>query len=140
MAQLLCPIYWSNPNTAMEAAVKQAQDTVQDFLIAYRAQKPETKNFFVKKPYPTPRGSFEHMWIEVKGEADGVFEGVVSNDAEETKAVKVGQTVKVKTNEISDWKYEDGKKLMGGYTIRYFIKKMSPSERAAFLKEQGLEL
>src|SRR6185295_15822653 len=98
---------------AMEAAVAKAISTTNDFVTAFRAKKPETKNFFLKKPYPTPGGSQEHMWIEINGEGDGVFSGTVANEAEETKSVKMGQKVFVKLDEISDWKYEDGKKLIG---------------------------
>jgi uncharacterized protein YegJ (DUF2314 family) len=130
----------ADDDKAMEAAVAKAIATTNDFVVAYRAKKPETKNFFLKKPYPTPNGSQEHMWIEITGEGDGVFSGVVSNDAEETKAVKMGQKVFVKLDEISDWKYEEGKKLIGGYTIRYFVDKMSAAERKAFLQQAGFEL
>ena len=80
------------------------------------------------------------MWIEVTDEHDGVIQGIVNNEAEETDEVKFGQKVSLKITEISDWKYLDGKKLIGGYTIRYFLDKMSPEEREAFLKEAGYEL
>ena len=126
---------------AMEAAVAKAVATTNDFVTAYRAKKPGAKNFFLKKPYPTPSGSVEHMWIEITAEGDdGVFAGIISNNAEETKKVKLGQKVFVRLDEISDWKYEDGKKLIGGYTIRYFLDKMSPAERKEFLEQSGFEL
>jgi|ERR1041385_123843 uncharacterized protein YegJ (DUF2314 family) len=133
-------VHVKDNDAAMAAAIDRARATAQDFVTAFRAQKPGTANFFLKKPYPTPSGSSEHMWIKVTGESDGVFQGIVSNDAEETRQVKIGQKVLVKTNDISDWKYEDGKKLIGGYTIRYFVEKMSKAEREAFLKEAGFEL
>ena len=82
----------------------------------------------------------EHMWIEVAEEESGVLKGQVANEAEDTREVKVGQMVSLKISEISDWKYQDGKKLVGGFTIRYFVEKMSPKEREAFLKETGFEL
>ena len=133
-------VHVKDDDAAMEAAVNKARETVDQFITAFREQKPGTKNFFVKKPYPTPSGSSEHMWIEVRAEGNGAFNGTIANDAEETQQVKLGQKVLVKTNEISDWKYEDGKKLIGGYTIRYFVDKMSTAEREAFLKESGFEL
>jgi uncharacterized protein YegJ (DUF2314 family) len=43
-------------------------------------------------------------------------------------------------SEISDWKFIDGKRLVGGYTIRYFYERMSPKEREDFLKEAGFDL
>jgi uncharacterized protein YegJ (DUF2314 family) len=127
-------------DAAMNAAIAKAKATVSDFVRAFHTQKPGTKDFFVKKPYRTPAGEMEHMWIEVLEEREGTLKGRVANEAEETREVKMGQTVSLKTSEISDWKYQDENKLIGGFTIRYFIEKMSPKEREAFLKEAGFEL
>ncbi len=127
-------------DVAMNAAIAKAKATTADFLQAFHAQKPGTTNFSVKKAYPVPGGGQEHMWIDVLSESNGVIEGQIDNDAEETKAVKLGQKVSVNISEISDWFYMDGKKLIGGYTIRYFIDKMSPNDRETYLKETGWEL
>ena len=127
-------------DAAMNAAIAQAKSTVGEFVAAFHSQKAGTKEYFVKKPYPSPSGEQEHMWIEVLSEENGVIKGRVANEAEETHEVKMGQIVSLSLSEISDWKYQDGKKLIGGYTIRYFVDKMSPKEREAFLKEAGFEL
>jgi uncharacterized protein YegJ (DUF2314 family) len=127
-------------DAAMNAAIEKAKSTVNEFIQAFHAQNPGTKGFYVKKPYKTPTGQMEHMWIEVQEEQDGVLKGRIANEAEETREVKIGQTVTLKTPEISDWKYQDGKKLVGGFTIRYFVERMSPKEREAFLKEAGFDL
>lgn len=127
-------------DAAMNAAIEKAKSTITDFVRAFHAQKPGTKDFFVKKPYKTPLGQMEHMWIEVQEERDGVLNGRIANEAEETREVKIGQVVSLKISEISDWKYQDGQKLVGGFTIRYFLEQMSPKERAAFLKEAGFDL
>ena len=34
----------------------------------------------------------------------------------------------------------DGKKLIGGYTIRYFYDKMTPKGKEEFIKETGFEM
>lgn len=80
------------------------------------------------------------MWIEVTEENNGTLSGIVDNDAEETREVKNGQKVTLSISEISDWKYVDGKKLIGGYTIRYFYDKMTPKEKEEFIKETGFEM
>src|SRR5262249_8516065 len=110
------------------------------FLAAFRAQQPGTSEFYVKKPYRTPSGGVEHMWIAVSSEQNGELKGRIANDAEDTREVTMGQPVSLKISEISDWKYQKGKKLIGGFTIRYFVDKMSPKEREAFLKDAGFEL
>ena len=124
----------------MNAAIEKAKATAGDFVAALHAQKPGANSYFVKKPYRTPNGEHEHMWIEVLEEVNGVLKGRIANEAEETREVKMGQLVSLKISEISDWKYQDGNKLIGGYTIRYFVEKMSPKEREAFLKGAGFEL
>ncbi|HUS36178.1 MAG TPA: DUF2314 domain-containing protein [Verrucomicrobiae bacterium] len=133
-------VHVADDDKEMEAAIARAVATTNDFMTAFRAQKPGMKNFCLKKPYPTPEGSSEHMWIEITAEGDGVFKGTVANKAEETTKVKLGQEVFVRLDEISDWKYEDGKKLVGGYTIRYFLNKMSAEERKKVLEQSGFEL
>src|SRR5579862_1478427 len=97
----------SDDDTAMNAAIAKAKETSADFVTAFRAQKPRTTGFSLKKPYRTPKGGGEHMWIDIVGEKDGDFIGVVANEAEETHEVKMGQKVVVKLSEISDWKYQD---------------------------------
>ena len=71
---------------------------------------------------------------------NGVLQGVIANDAEETTEVKLGQPVTLNISEISDWKYIDGNKFVGGFTIRYFLDRMSPKERESFLNQAGFQL
>jgi uncharacterized protein YegJ (DUF2314 family) len=127
-------------DAAMNAAIARAKATSGDFIRAFHEQKAGTKNYCVKKPFPTPDGGAEHMWIEVLSETNGVISGVVANDAEETHAVKVGQHVSLNVSEISDWMYVDGRKLIGGYTIRYIYDQKSPKEKEEFIKEAGFDL
>jgi len=130
----------ASEDAAMNAAIEKAKATADDFVRAFHAQKPSAKDYFVKKPYRTPSGGIEHMWIEVLEEENGVVKGRVANEAEETREVKIGQMVSLKISEVSDWKYQDENKLIGGFTIRYFIEKMSPKERETFLKQAGFDL
>jgi uncharacterized protein YegJ (DUF2314 family) len=130
----------SADDPAMNAAIAKAKATVGDFVQAFHAQKPGTSKYCVKKPFPTPNGGVEHMWITVTDEHNGILKGIVDSDAEDTHEVKLGQEVTLNISEISDWSYADGKKLIGGYTIRYFLDKMSEKERQDFLEKSGMEL
>src|SRR5215469_1675164 len=129
----------SADDPAMNAAIAKAKATVGDFVQAFHAQKPGTSKYCVKKPFPTPNGGEEHMWITVTDERNGILKGIVESDAEDTREVKRGQEVELNILEISDWSYADGKKLIGGYTIRYFLDKMSAKERQEFLENNGME-
>lgn len=124
----------------MKAAIAKAKNSSADFIRAFHEHQPGTSDFYVKKPYATPSKGHEHIWVNVTGESNGVFTGLVSNRAEETKEVKMGDVVFVKVSEISDWRYLNGNQLVGGYTIRYLVDKMSPKEKMSFLKEAGFQM
>src|SRR5262245_49277313 len=102
----------SASDAAMNAAIEKAKSSSGDFLAAFRAQQPGTSEFYVKKPYRTPSGGVEHMWIAVSSEQNGELKGRIANDAEDTREVTMGQPVSLKISEISDWKYQKGKKLI----------------------------
>lgn len=127
-------------DTEMQQAIEKARSSSAGFVRAFHEKKPGTKNFCVKKPYATPDRNAEHMWIEVAEESNGQIKGIVANEAESTREVTIGQEVTINIEEISDWMYVDGNKLIGGYTIRYFLDRMSAKQREAFLKQAGYEL
>ena len=62
------------------------------------------------------------------------------NKPDFTNEVKFEQRVSLNISEITDWKYLKGKKMIGGYTVRYYINTLSPEEQKAFLKSTGTEL
>lgn len=130
----------SADDAEMNAAIEKAKATTNEFLEAFRARKAGTSDYFVKKGFATPSGGKEHMWIEVTGEENGVLKGTVANEPQDTREVKMGQPVSISLSDISDWKYQQGKKLIGGFTIRCFVERMPAAERAAFLSQAGFEL
>jgi uncharacterized protein YegJ (DUF2314 family) len=127
-------------DSAMNAAIAEARSRTAEFVEALRQPKPTHQAFGVKNPYPTPTGGPEHRWIAEVSEKDGVFSGVIAKDAFETREVALGQKVEFKLSEISDWKFQDGAKLVGGFTIRYFYDQMNPAEKEAFRKDSGLTI
>jgi len=130
----------ASDDAAMNRAIAEAQSTSEEFLKAFRDNKPGTDEFMVKKPYGSPSGRKEHMWIAVTGEKNGILQGVVMNEPDYTNEVKLEQRVSLNISEITDWKYLKGKKMIGGYTIRYYLNTLSPEEQKVFLKSTGTEL
>jgi uncharacterized protein YegJ (DUF2314 family) len=92
----------STDDVEMKEAIAKAKATSVDFIKAFHAQKAGTKNFCVKKPYSEPDGGLEHMWIKITDERNGILEGIIANEAENTREVKVGQRVWLNISEISD--------------------------------------
>lgn len=130
----------TDADSAMNAAIAKAKASFPDFVAALRNPKPAYRDFGVKKPYATPGGGEEHMWIEDIKQLDRGFEGTIANDANDTRLVKIGQRVSFSAAEISDWKYVDGDLLVGGFTIRYFVDRMTPEEKMALEKEAGFRI
>lgn len=125
-------VRWSD--SEMNQAIGKAQATISRFEMAFY-QRQTNELFFLKKPYPTPSGSLEHMWITNNAKSAEGYLGVVNNDAEDTNLVKLGQQVTVQASEASDWYYVKDGTMQGGYTIRYLLKRMKLTERAdALLK------
>src|SRR5207302_1446863 len=121
-------IHVQDTDPAMSAAITTAKKTSSAFMEALRHPKPSFHDFNVKKPYPAKPSVNEHMWIADIQEVGDHLEGHIANEPYETTAIKFGQAVSVKLDEISDWKYLDGNRLVGGYTIRYFFERMNDAE------------
>ena len=124
----------------MKRAIQKARATHKSFIDALQNPKPGQRGFAVKKPFPTPGGGQEHIWVG-QPKWDGTqFRGTINNEPLDTKAVTLGQTVTVMPHELSDWMYLDGKKLVGGYTIRVIHSQSTAEEQRKFTQETGMEV
>ncbi len=117
----------------MNRAIAQARLTMSRFDEAFDQKHTTADLFFLKKPYATPSGGAEHMWITIKDRSSEGYVGTVNNDAETTKLARLGQEVTVKPSEASDWYFVKNGVMHGGYTTRCSMKKMKPTERAELL-------
>jgi uncharacterized protein YegJ (DUF2314 family) len=118
----------------MGRAIQKAKDTKQDFIAALQNKPEGAMGFAIKKPYPTPKGGEEHIWLNEVSWDGKVFDASINDEPVDTKAVKMGERQKVAPEEISDWMYIQNGKLMGGYTIRVLHYQSSPEEQKEFLK------
>ncbi len=124
-------------NSEMNKAVENAKLNIEKFDLALKSNNPNFLNFAIKKPYKTDVGH-EHIWIiDVTLQGDKYL-GVINNTPEYTNEIKLGDTVLVAKNEISDWMYIEDNKLRGGYTIRTLRKNLSDSEKIEYDNAHGL--
>lgn len=77
----------------------------------------------------------QFVWLSSISLRNNKYFGVVDNLPESTTEVKMGDTIQIKTDDISDWMYIDGNRLRGGYTIRVLRNRMTDTERKQFDKE-----
>ncbi len=117
----------------MNAAIQKARAGVDAFIAALKSPKATQSGFSIKFPFKDGKET-EHIWLSPITFDGGKFHGVVNNDPELVKNVKLGQKVTALPNEISDWMYVENGKLVGGETLRVLRAKMSESERAEFDK------
>jgi len=112
----------------MDAAIQASKATLPEFLRVFARQDTATSDFALKVHYDDG-GTPEHLWLASLSTQNGKLYGVVSNLPEFTKAVKEGETVEVDTSKVSDWKYVQNHRLVGGRTIKVLRNHLSPDER-----------
>ena len=112
----------------MDAAIRDSKATLPDFLRVFERQDTATSDFALKVHYDDGLEP-EHLWVADLSTANGKLQGVVSNVPEFTKAVKEGETVEIDTSKVSDWKYVQNHRLVGGRTIKVLRNHLSPEER-----------
>lgn len=121
----------------MNEAIKNANTTLAEFKNALISKKTNLQSFSLKTRFDTPTGG-EHIWVSDIQLKKGNYWGVVDNLPESTTDVKLGDTIQIKDNNISDWMYIDNGKLKGGFTIRVLRNKMTIEDRKKFDEESGL--
>ncbi|MBF6640971.1 DUF2314 domain-containing protein [Flavobacterium sp. J49] len=121
----------------MNMAIETAKKTLDSFDYAVKNNSRVFTYFGLKKRF-VENETAEHIWVDYVSVENGKYIGVVNNLPEKIKGIKVGDTVEINKNEVSDWMFVKGSKLHGGYTIRLLRNRMTESERENFDKESGL--
>jgi len=124
-------VYVDDTDPMMLSAISKARSTVGQFIEALSKPQPSQSRFSVKVPI-RDGDSTEHMWLIPVHYQDGKFSGTIDNEPDKVKTIKLGDTIDVKTQEISDWMYVDNGKLVGGYTIRVLRDAVPPEKRREF--------
>lgn len=123
---------------ALTRAKDRARETYMEFVNALTNPQPAYRDFAIKKGFATPDGGLEHMWISDVVWEHGEFRGTINNEPVNTQEVNLGDAVTVRPDELSDWMYVDGRKLMGGYTIRVLYKQSSPEQQESLKADMDI--
>jgi uncharacterized protein YegJ (DUF2314 family) len=113
---------------AMSRAVERARAEVATFIGRLEKPLPGDRGFAVKAAI-MDAGETEHFWLVDVRQRDGQFVGTIGNDPESVKNVKLGDAWHVAANQISDWMFVHDDRLVGGYSIRVIMDRLSPDER-----------
>ena len=107
----------SSSDPRMDEAISNARanfGTFKEFL----ANPPKGSHLGVKVKLTGPDGGVEHIWLADVSLSEGRIKGVLDNDPVYLRQ-KAGDPIDVPESALSDWVVfdQDGKRVMGGYTI-----------------------
>lgn len=131
------PIITSTPtgsgDAELEAAIQQARSSLTTFID--KISTPHADRIFValKVRFYPPDEFPQDIWVDEVTYENGRFRGNIGDDIPALK-LEAGENIKVKEEDILDWMIVEDGKLIGGYTIRLAVQRMSPEERARFLE------
>ena len=120
-----------NDDKEMNAAIRTAQATLDDFIKQITAPNPNQTYFSVKARFEDGK-NIEHIWIKVAVFINGVFKGKIGNEPLDLSTVKLGEPVTITRERVSDWMIVENGILKGGYTIRVLRNRMPIDERKTF--------
>jgi uncharacterized protein YegJ (DUF2314 family) len=117
----------------MNAAIKKARTSLDVFWKSYETPGPGEADFALKVAI-SGNGSTEHFWL-TRIQRDGEnLSGLISNQPQSVKTVKMGQRFSFTTDMISDWTFKRNGKLVGNETMRVLLPRM-PEEQAAVYRQ-----
>ena len=112
----------------LDAAIAQARDSLNQFTETMATPHAD-RTYVAVKVHFAPRGEFPlDIWVDDVTYADGIFRGNIGDDIPSMK-LEVGERITIDEKDILDWMIVQDGKLIGGYTIRLAIQRMSPDER-----------
>ena len=116
----------------MNAIITHARETVDLFLQHLHNPEGDETSFTIKYPFETDPGSeetVEHIWVSDIRAENNKYYGTISNDPFYIKRFTYGDIVEFDINNISDWMYMKGDKIIGGESIKLLIENTPANER-----------
>ena len=123
----------SSADSELDAAIQQARASLDTFIDKIRTSHADRTFVAVKVRFTPPGDSPQDIWVDDVTYADGILRGNVGDDIPALK-LGAGEKITVAEQDILDWMIVEDGKLIGGYTIRLAVQRMSPEERERFLE------
>jgi uncharacterized protein YegJ (DUF2314 family) len=117
----------------LEAAIEQARNTLTDFIAKITTPHADRPIVALKVRFYPPDELPQDIWVDGITYANGGFRGDMGDDIPRLK-LEFGEKIKIDNDDIVDWMIVEDGKLIGGYTIRLAMQRMSPEERERFLE------
>ena len=123
----------SETDAELDTAIAQARDSLSTFTETIATPHADRTFVAVKVRFTPPDGIPQDIWVDEVTYSNGVFRGNMGDDIPSLK-LEMGEKITVEEKDIVDWMIVQDGKLIGGYTIRLAVQRMSPEEREQFLE------
>src|SRR6266498_5322853 len=123
----------STKDVELDAAIQQARDSLDIFIRRIASPHGNRTLVAVKVRFFLPDGSSQDIWVDGVTYTDDTFRGNMGDDIPALK-LKFDEKITILRENIIDWMIVEDGKLIGGYTIRLAVQRMSPEEKERFLK------
>ena len=124
----------------MNEAISNAKESYPEFLSAFEDKCNSCKNFSVKMRFDYGQGNGEHIWLTDLHFKNNRLAGIINNIPENIDWVKLGDTIEIKKDLMSDWMYVKGDEMVGGFTIRVLYNKMNEDEKKQLENDLGAKI
>jgi uncharacterized protein YegJ (DUF2314 family) len=101
---------------AGEVAVLEARNRLPEFVAALKSR--EGERFALKARFKTWDGGSEQLWLDQVELAEDGFTGVAANRPRNVPGIRAGQRVLVEEEQVLDWMFRRGGRLVGAFTPR----------------------
>lgn len=114
-------------DAAMKAAIAQAREGLPQFWERLANPGADERGFAVKLPI-SDGAVTEYFWlVDLKRDGNEIS-GAIGNAPAMIGIVKLGERVRFSEEEIADWTYVRGDKMVGNETMRPLLGRMSRSQ------------
>lgn len=117
----------------LEAAIRTARESLDTFKEKIGTPHPDRTLVALKVRFTPPDNVSQDIWVDEVTYIDGVLQGSMGDEIPSMR-LTAGETIRVDEKDIVDWMIVEEGKLIGGYTIRLAVQRMSPEEREQFLE------
>lgn len=123
----------SATDAELEAAIGQARDSLDTFIAEIATPHTDRTFVAVKVRFYPPDEVSQDIWVDEVTYNTGVFRGTMGDDIPALK-LEMGEKITIEEENIVDWMIVEDGKMIGGFTIRLAVQRMSPEERERFLE------
>ena len=120
--------YLPEGHPEMAAAIARARAMLPEFRRLLAAPKPAMRDFAIKAKFPV-QGGTEHCWVDHLEPRGTDFVGKLANQPDGIHGVRLGSTVEVSEEMITDWAYSEDGVYFGHFTTKVLLPRMSKKMR-----------